>query len=257
MLDISQVVSWLRESDDEAAADIAKQCSLTWLYVDTLFELGSERETELFDLNIEAPARILSANDPASLEVYKRISNAIQEMSPAVGCHIREVYWVPRIPSPVSQAESEISEKLAVVDSRHVGDAWKKALERKSSDPDGAITAARSLLEAVSKHILDKNGKTYSGSDKFNKLLHQALESLSLAPAQQSSDLLRGFMGSCENVVNQIATIRNRMGDAHGKGHAGEVPTALHAELAVNIAGAMATFLINSWESQIKGKPSQ
>ncbi len=35
---------------------------------------------------------------------------------------------------------------------------WKKALERRHSDPDGAITSARTLLETVCKRILDEAG---------------------------------------------------------------------------------------------------
>jgi hypothetical protein len=35
---------------------------------------------------------------------------------------------------------------------------WQRALERRISDPEGAITAARSLLEAVCKHVLDDLG---------------------------------------------------------------------------------------------------
>ena len=36
---------------------------------------------------------------------------------------------------------------LGKVDSAHVQDAWQKALDRRDSDPDGAMTAARSLLD--------------------------------------------------------------------------------------------------------------
>lgn len=42
--------------------------------------------------------------------------------------------------------------------------------------------------------------------------------------------------------------MRNALGDAHGKGQASATPQIRHAELAVNLAGAMAVFLVQSWE---------
>jgi len=39
-------------------------------------------------------------------------------------------------------------------DWEHVTHEWNKARRRLASDPDGAITSARALLESVCKHIL-------------------------------------------------------------------------------------------------------
>jgi len=55
-----------------------------------------------------------------------------------------------------------ISEALASFDEAGVREAWRKALERRSSDPEGAITSAKTLLETVCKHIIeDGNGAKY------------------------------------------------------------------------------------------------
>jgi hypothetical protein len=48
-----------------------------------------------------------------------------------------------------------ISDVLESFDPEHVHAIWQKALTRGASDPEGAITAARTLLESVCKHILD------------------------------------------------------------------------------------------------------
>ena len=42
-----------------------------------------------------------------------------------------------------------ITEALEAFDPAHVHAAWQKALDRRISDPEGAITAARMLLETV------------------------------------------------------------------------------------------------------------
>jgi hypothetical protein len=44
-----------------------------------------------------------------------------------------------------------LSDPLANLDSAAVEAAWAKALERRTTDPEGAITAARTLLESVCK----------------------------------------------------------------------------------------------------------
>jgi Abortive infection C-terminus len=46
----------------------------------------------------------------------------------------------------------------------------------------------------------------------------------------------------------------DKLSDAHGKGKVPAKPEARHAELAVNLAGAMATFLVQTWEAQNTGK---
>jgi phage portal protein BeeE len=47
-----------------------------------------------------------------------------------------------------------ITEALEGFDPENVKAAWQKALDRRAADPEGAITAARMLLETVCKHIL-------------------------------------------------------------------------------------------------------
>jgi hypothetical protein len=252
MLEPTQLAAWLRESGEEQAADIVDQCSFNFLYVDTLFELGGgERAYDLLDVNVEAPAKILKEVGSTLSKVVEHIEEALRDMASSLGCHIRDVHWVPRVPKTQSQVEQEITERLKVVDSEHVREAWKKALERKNQDPDGAITAARTLLEAVSKHVLDKAGGTYTDSMDLPNLYHQAVQALSLAPSQQTDEVLKRVLGNCQAVVGGVAAMRNRLGDAHGKGLSGEKPSALHAELAVNLAGAVSMFLVGAWETTI------
>ena len=52
-------------------------------------------------------------------------------------------------------SDAAITAAVQAVDSGYIQEAWQKALERRASDAEGAITAARTLLESVCKHILD------------------------------------------------------------------------------------------------------
>jgi uncharacterized protein YfkK (UPF0435 family) len=146
--------------------------------------------------------------------------------------------------------DDTISGVLVKVDSGHVYDAWQKALERRSSDPDGAITAARTLLETVCKYILDECKITYDDAADLPKLYHMTSSQLNLSPSQHTEQLFKRILGSCQTIVDGLGEMRNKMSDAHGKGMRGVKPAPRHAELAVNLAGTMATFLISTWEAR-------
>ena len=143
-----------------------------------------------------------------------------------------------------------ISEILSSFDESGVHNAWKKALERRELDPEGAITAARTLLETVCKHIIESAGEAYGKSDDLVKLYATMAECIKLAPSQHTEKIFKSILGNCQSVVGNLAAIRNRLGDAHGQGKLQVKPQARHAELAVNLAGSMAMFLVSTWNAR-------
>jgi hypothetical protein len=150
-------------------------------------------------------------------------------------------------------ADDAVKTALTVLDSDTVHRAWNTALERRVDDPDGAITAARTLLETVCKHILDGDHIPYDPALDLPALYRKTAEHLRLAPAQQMEPILKQIIGGCTAVVEGIGALRNKLGDAHGKGKAHAEPMPYHAELAVNLTGAAATFLVQCWEAQRNG----
>ena len=54
----------------------------------------------------------------------------------------------------------------------------------------------------------------------------------------------------CTSVVEGLGALRNRLSDAHGQGKSGVKPASRHAELAVNLAGALAVFMLATREAQ-------
>jgi len=148
--------------------------------------------------------------------------------------------------SPVEEHET-----LARVDLPHISDAWRKAIHRiHAGDLDGAITASRMLVETVCKHILDEAGMTYEDGADLPNLYRLTAERLNLAPSQHTERVFRQILGGCTAAVEGLGAIRNRLSDAHGKGRAAAKPAPRHAELAVNLAGTMTTFLVATWESR-------
>jgi hypothetical protein len=142
-----------------------------------------------------------------------------------------------------------ISEGLEVISSTTIRDTWNTALSRRIDDPDGAITSARSLLETVCKHILDESGIEYEQNATLPDLYRLTSTSLNLAPSQYSEHIIKRTLGGIVSTIEGIGALRNILGDAHGRGTMSEAPELRHAELAVNLSGALCTFLIACWES--------
>lgn len=111
------------------------------------------------------------------------------------------------------------------------------------------MTAARPLLESVCKTILDEMEIDYEDKTDLPKLYHQTADELNLAPGQYSEELFRKILGNCQSVVGTLGAIRNAHSDAHGDGKASYKSASRHAELAVNLAGSMAMFLVRTWEN--------
>ena len=147
-------------------------------------------------------------------------------------------------------ADKHVSDVLSKFDVENVHAVWQKALERRNDDPEGAITSARTLLEAVFKHILDEAGVAYEDAADLPKLYKTAAAHLNLAPSQHTETIFKQVLGGCTAVVEGLGALRNRLSDSHGKGPKGARPDTRHAELAVNLAGSMATFLIETWENR-------
>jgi hypothetical protein len=147
-----------------------------------------------------------------------------------------------------SPSDDSTSAVLARFDWNEVQAAWHKALERKTADPEGAITAARTLLESVCKHVLDEAGVPYDSKADLPKLYGVTAEHLNLAPSKHTEDIFKQILGGCHSVVQGLGALRSKVGDAHGQGKKAVRPAPRHAELAVNLAGAMATFIAQTWE---------
>jgi hypothetical protein len=147
-------------------------------------------------------------------------------------------------------ADELISQTLSSFDESGVHHAWSKALERRISDPEGAITAAKTLLETICKHILDEAGQDYGDNDDLPKLYNAAATTLQLAPTQHTEQVFKSILGNCQSIVGNLAGLRNKLGDSHGQGKRHVKPSARHAELAVNLAGSVAMFLVATWNAR-------
>jgi AbiJ N-terminal domain 3/Abortive infection C-terminus len=149
-----------------------------------------------------------------------------------------------------SPADTLISAALARFDPHDVGPRWAEAMESRDASPGRAITLARTLLEDVCKWIIVEAGETYREADDLPALYKHLAKLLRLAPDDHTEQVFKQILGACQSVVESLGALRNKLGDAHSIGPKRARPVARHAALAVNLSGAMATFLVETWEAR-------
>jgi hypothetical protein len=93
-------------------------------------------------------------------------------------------------------SDASVSATVVRISSGYIQETWQKALERRATDPEGAITAARTLLESVCKHILDGAGATYDDSADLPKLYGLTSRQLNLSPSQHTEQLFKQILAA-------------------------------------------------------------
>ncbi|HEY3136643.1 MAG TPA: abortive infection family protein [Blastocatellia bacterium] len=130
---------------------------------------------------------------------------------------------------------------------KYVKEQYEKAMVRlEDGDTASTVTIAKSILEAVCRHILDSVGSSYDHKENLLRLCGKACESINLSrrgDRQAESRIISG----CKTIVQGIAEMRNAMGDAHGHGKNDVVAERRHAKLALDAASTAASFLIDTY----------
>jgi hypothetical protein len=75
----------------------------------------------------------------------------------------------------------------------------------------------------------------YEDTIELPKLYKITADKLNLAPHNHQEEIFRQILGSCQSVVSGLGSLRNKVGDAHGKGVQHIKPHERHAKLAVNL----------------------
>lgn len=137
---------------------------------------------------------------------------------------------------------SPIDHEIAF-DENHINNTWQKALKRKYEDHEGAITMSRTLLEDTLNFIADERQIELRDNLDLHELYKKVSKELNMAPEQHHEKIFKQILGGANGIVNGLGSLRNKLGDAHGKKKAQIRPSERHSELAVNLAGSMAIFL--------------
>ena len=132
----------------------------------------------------------------------------------------------------------------------YIIELWKKCIRRLELDPEGAITTARTLVEATCKHILDFYDVRFNSDVKLNQLYKDTAKVLGLAPSNDTEEQFRQLLSGLFSVVNALSAIRNKVSDSHAIENELNRPDVRHSTLCVTIAGAVSEFLLTTFYDQ-------
>ena len=116
-------------------------------------------------------------------------------------------------------------------------------------DYDGAITNARSLLEAVLKEVEEKlDGDTPRYDSDLPKLYKRVQKLLNLDPNRPDIDQpLKQVLSGLVNIIQGLSGLSNKMGDRHARSYR---PSRHHALLICNAAKTVSNFIFDTYSYQ-------
>lgn len=131
-----------------------------------------------------------------------------------------------------------------------INEQIKKAKEKLAKDDyDGAITNARTLVEAFLKEIISKSGEEAPKWDgNLIKLYKAATKVLNLDPSKEGlEEIFKQMLSGLISVINGFSALSNEASDRHPRKY-----KLLHhqAKLAVNVVFTFCEFLLDHYEYQ-------
>lgn len=152
-----------------------------------------------------------------------------------------------------------VAAKAAIIDFDTVDREVKRALASADTDPEDAVTAACSIIEAVCRSILVELQLPLPAKKDIDGLVRAVQEPLNLSPGR--SDLpdeiaadVKQVLGGLTTTAKGIGALRTHAGDAHGRERGFRRLDARIARLAVHAASTLALFLIETWERTMSGR---
>ncbi|MBL0318466.1 MAG: abortive infection family protein [Alphaproteobacteria bacterium] len=218
------------------------------IIIEALYPVHSTKETP----NNEAAATL---NKHLQKDGYKLIPNRIDCFTDEIGRQTYGDFLVFDV-QPISGKTVEIA-NITKIDHQFINDQIRKANEKLAKgDYDGAITNARSLVEAFQEEIIRKSCAEVPQYDgDLQKLYKATKQTLNLDPSQKDlSDTLKQILTGLNSIISGISGLSNKMADRHSRSYK---PSHHHAKLAVNVAFTFCEFLLDSYEYQQNQKISK
>lgn len=130
-----------------------------------------------------------------------------------------------------------------------------RAMLSLADDPEDAVTAACSMIESVCRSLLVAMGLPLPDRKDIDGLIRAVQEPLGLTPGQPNipADVVqdvRQILGGLTSVAKGVGALRTHAGDAHGREALYPKLDVRTARLAINAAGSLSLYLIETWEAR-------
>lgn len=140
-------------------------------------------------------------------------------------------------------ADNNLNELIVKLSSHSIREKWNKALHRRKDDPTGAITAARSTMEAALKWIIEQRGGIPTDSNK--ELFKQTIKVLGI---ESQSKPIEKLLEGIDLIMRGLGDMRNKHGDAHGPASSSLTVSDNEAGLCVNLTSAVVLYFLEEFE---------
>ena len=212
-------------------------------------ENGDERLKQVI-LKVCDPREYLAEPEKAAL-VREHINRALEPDGLAIAVVSGKAHLTKR--EATGAIVDPFISKIETLDFDTVQMEIARALPSLQEDPEDAVTAACSLIEAVCRSILLELGRPLPSKKDIDGLMKAVQEPLGLSPGR--TDLpteieqdVRQILGGLTSVAKGVGALRTHGGDAHGREKGFRRIDSRIARLALNSASSIALFLIETWE---------
>jgi hypothetical protein len=214
--------------------------------------LSSINGKESLKICIEAallPAHFVGMNNPS------HASEGIEDHLKAVGWRLDEypthVRVMPSDHQNLTGVHAELIEAAKGQGFTVIIEHLEKCGVRSNNDPEGALTAACSLLETTCKVIHELHQTQLPNKQDIQSLYKSTAKILKLSPDTNSpADIIRDdvfkIMSGLIGVVGGLGSLRTHAGDAHGRGIQPKRIDARLARVGINTASALSLFLLET-----------
>ncbi len=121
-------------------------------------------------------------------------------------------------------------------------DAYNRYIQ---GDVKGSITASSSSFESTMKSVLAKEGVTLKGTETASGLIEK------LVAEGYFLSFLQTTTNAFKNILQGLATVRNKISIAHGQGPSVQQVENSYAEFALHLAGSFNLFIVKRYLERI------
>jgi hypothetical protein len=244
-----QIFNWLTELEEHEAADFLSKCYIDNLYQDTLFEIGGDRETDMYDVIVFVPLKTYK-NLAQHSDSMAKIEEAIKESAEAASIYVRQIDWKARLKSDSEMQSDKRGETISeLLTQSYVSKQVRLMNQSINDNPHLALGTAKELIETCCKSILTEEGVSYDRDWDIQKLVKETNKIVDLIPfdienREVAKTSVAKILGGLSNVVHGITELRNSYGSGHGHAPNFKMLDNLYVKLAVTSASELAIFYL-------------
>jgi AbiJ N-terminal domain 3/Abortive infection C-terminus len=229
-----------------------------WVFGDARFNLTGGSDDQFVSFLAETVHPVVRSDEDEVAKLVAEYNRQLRpdgyQLTPASYISGKPIYAGTRITASHSPAtalslpaRTLLEDHTALMD--HLGAIGRDI----KTDPAGAITSAKDLVETMCKLILDKRGVTY-GKDDLPVLYKKVSVELGLdrkaVPGHvKGSEAAAKTLGGLNSSVQGLAELRNQLGRGHGRTTASPA-LERHARLAFNTAVTLTEFLYDTLQDR-------